>query len=221
MKVNLPMTDETTASLSGAAKTDALRALRVLAETTDPPAAEDTETPPLPAHLRDLWQETYGENAAARPANANREGWLQRLSRFLTTPRAAWAGGLAAAAAAIAILVSNHDPATGGPSGEIITRGGAHVTDGAGSAAPLIVIGPADKTGLLLAELAKAFPSRQIERMDIPPAGQGGDAIIIDPAAGKIGRAGQPAGTELIGDAFANPEAVILAVEGLDEPEPR
>jgi hypothetical protein len=222
MNANDPMTrEETAASLSGGAKTDALRALRVLAETAETPAPEDTtETPPLPAPLRELWQETYGEDAVAGPVPvASREGWLRRMARFFTTPRAAWAGGLAAAAAAIAVIVYHQDPAAG-RGGGITTRGTSHGT-GETSAARLIVVAAADKAEPLLKELTHAFPSRRIERVDSAPSGGAGEAIVIDTAARQISRTGQPGATELSGDPLANPESVIIAIEALDEPEPR
>ena len=79
----------------------------------------------------------------------------------------------------------------------------------------------ADKAGPLLKELARAYPSRRIDRADSTPSGLAGDAIIIDIASRRIHRAGQPSSAELSGDPLANPESVIIAIEGLDEPEPR
>ena len=68
MKAHLPMPpDETAASLSGPARADALHALRVLSEAAE---SEETETPPLPEHLREQWLEAYGEPAKSQPAPA-------------------------------------------------------------------------------------------------------------------------------------------------------
>jgi hypothetical protein len=152
---------------------------------------------------------------------ATREGWLERLWRFLGTPRAAWAGGLTAAAAAILIVVYQHDPAVNKPDGPVITRGGSHGTETAGAGARLIVVAPADKAGPLLKELARAYPSRAIERADSAPSGIAGNVVIIDAASRRIRRGDQPSGTEIAGDPLANPESVITAIEGMDEPEPR
>ena len=221
MNAHHPMNDEeTAASLSGGAKTDALRALRMLSETAETPS-DDTETPPLPARLRDLWQETYGEDAKPAPVPvAAGEGWLRRLARVLAT-RAAWAGGLAATAA-IALLIYNHDPGTEKTGDKIVTCGTSHGTGDTGAAARLVVVAPADKAGPLMQELARAYPSRRIERADSPPTGvDGDDAIIIDAVARRIRRAGQPAGAELSEDPLTNPALVIMAIEGMDEPAPR
>jgi hypothetical protein len=223
MKANHPMNDgETAASLNGRAKTDAQRALRVLAEAAEPVTPEETETPPLPAPLRELWQETYGENPAAAPAPvATREGWLLRLARFFKTPRAAWAGGLAAAAAAIVVMMHNPEPAAVDPGGRVVTRGGPLPGAGDNGATRLIVVAAADKAGPLLAELARAFPSRPVERVDSVPLKISGDAIIIDAAARHLQRPGQPPAATLSGDPLTNPQSVIMAIEVLDEPEPR
>src|SRR5204862_7188341 len=96
---------------------------------------------------------------------------------FFVSPRGAWAGGLTAVAAAIAVLVFHHDPAVDPSVGPPVTRGGSHSTAETGGAAPLIVVAAADKAGPLMTELGRAFPSRRIERVDRVPE-RSADAII-------------------------------------------
>jgi len=220
MKANNPITaEETASSLTGRARTDARHALRVLSETAEPPAGED-DVPPLPAELRDQWQETYGEAAPPAAPAGTRENWLRRLAGCFARPRAAWAGGLAAAAAVIVLLLPSPESSPGPDlSPGIITRGGSHGTV-TGTASRVIVVAPAARAAALLAELARAFPARSIECVDAAPAHPEAEAIIIDAVARTIRRGGAVA-EPLDGDPFTAPAAVIMAVESLDEPEPR
>jgi len=212
---------QTAANLTGRAKADAVRALRVLAETADSPAPDDGETPPLPDHLRDQWRETYGEATAADSGQSQRAGWLHRLARFLATPRAAWAGGLTAATALIVVIILQQEPPPSGDGGGVVTRGGSHAVVQNGKAAGLIVVGPADKTQALITQLERAFPARSIERVDSVPADVAANAIIIDSGSRTVQRAGRPAAQPLRTDPLSSPEAVISAIEELDEPKPR
>jgi hypothetical protein len=222
MKANDPMIpEEPASSLTGRARTDALHALRMLSETAESPSG-DGEVPPLPVELRDQWQETYGEAVPAPAAPAavgSREGWFSRLAGIFARPRVAWAGGLAVAAAVVVVLMQSPEITTGPDNGGIITRGGSHGAV-AGSAARVIVVAPSDKAAALLAELARAFPARTIERVDAAPAHTETDAIIIDAGARTIRRDGAAA-EPIDGDPLAAPAAVIMAIESLDEPEPR
>ena len=96
MKTDNPMTREEIAdTLTGRARTDARHALSVLSEAAGSPAGEE-EAPPLPADLRDQWQETYGGAAPAPAPAGDRDNWITRLAGIFTRPRIAWAGGLAA-----------------------------------------------------------------------------------------------------------------------------
>jgi hypothetical protein len=223
MKAYDPMIPEdAAASLTGRARTDALHAVRVLAEAAESSAGEE-DLPPLPAELRDQWQETYGEAlpAPAAPAAAGiRESRLRRLARFLSRPRVAWAGGLAAAAAVLVLLMQPPDTATGPDNGGgVITRGGSSGT-AVGTATRIIVVAPADKAAVLLAELTRAFPARSIERADAASAHTEAGAIVIDAAARTIRRDGA-AFSIPEGDPLAAPPLVIMAIESLDEPAPR
>lgn len=218
--------EETAASLTGSARTDALRALRVLAETAETPDSGDSDTPPLPDHLRDQWLEAYGQAApaAAKPVAAGvraraGENWLSRLTEFFRGQRLAWASGFAVAAtAAVVLMMQQPETVTGRD--PIRTRGTGTITPG--DAARLIVVAPADKAAPLVSELTRAYPARTIERMDAAPSTVEDDAIIIDTAAGTAQRAGKSPGVKNItGDAFTSPDSVIMAIEGLDEPEPR
>ena len=128
---------------------------------------------------------------------------------------------LVAAAAAIAVLVYNQDPGTDGTGGNIVTRGTSHGGGESGTAARIIVVAPADKAGSLMAELARAYPSRRIERTDSTPSGNQGKAIVIDIGTRGIQRTNPPLTTTLSDDPLTNPASVIMAIEGLDEPEPR
>jgi hypothetical protein len=224
MKATHPMNDEEAgASLTGSARADALRALRVLAETAETPAADDTETPPLPANLRDQWLETYGEPAPAPVVAGARSGesWVGRLVGFFTRPRIAWAGGLAAAAAVVVLLMQQPEPASDGPRGGVVTRGGGSGTVVSGAASSIIVVAPADKAGPLLQELARAYPSRAIQRVDLAPSGLEDGTIVVDTGAGVLRRFGQPAVEAIEGDPLTDPARAIMAIEGVDEPDPR
>ncbi len=220
MKASDPVPSETAAaSLTGRARSDALHALRVLAEAEETPAG-DEEMPPLPEALRDQWQETYGEALPDSASGGIRESRLRRLAGFFARPRIAWAGGLAAAAAVMVLLMQTEpDPADPSGAGKVVTRGGASGAV-AGAAARLILVAPAEPSAALLAELTRAFPARSIERVDELPADAGDDAIVIDAAARTVRRGGA-AEERIAGDPFAGPAAVIMAIESLDEPAPR
>jgi hypothetical protein len=212
--------EDSATALSGAGK-DALHALRVLAEATDAPAGDEQETPPLPERLREQWQETYGgtETAAPAPVTAG-SGWLQRLAAFLRRPRVAWGAGLAAAAAAIALVAFPPGSEPAKPGEPIVTRGSSQGTPAMSGASPLIVVAPPDAAGPLLSELQRAFPSRSIERVDrAPPDAR--NAILIDTVARTIRRANAPPATSLAIDPLNSPASVVAAVEALDDPEPR
>ncbi len=221
MKANDPINpDETAASLTGRSRTYALHALRLLSEAEES-SAGDEEVPPLPAPLREQWLETYGASTPApvRPAPESRESWLSRLAGFFARPRVAWAGGLAAAAAAIVLMMQSPETTKPGSDGGIITRGGNH-GEVKFTAARLIVVAPANKAEALLAELARAFPARRIERVDAVPADAEDSAIIIDAAARTIRRGGAGAALQ-DADPLTHPAGIIMAIESLDEPEPR
>ncbi len=218
MKAYDSMTREETAdTLTVRARTDARHALSVLSEAAGSPAGEE-EMPPLPADLRDQWQDAYG-GAAPAPAPAGvRENWIRRLAGFFTRPRIAWAGGLGAAAAVMVLMLQSPEIAPTRPAGGgIVTRGGSHgkVT---GTAARVVVIAPAEKAAALLAELSRAFPARSIERRDAAPLNIESGAIVIDTAARTIRQGATSSG--LNEDPLTTPAGVIMAIESLDEPEP-
>ena len=116
-------------------------------------------------------------------------------------------------------MMQSPETTTPGPDGGIITRGGNH-GEVESTAARLIVVAPADKAAALLAELARAFPARRIERVDAVPADTEGSAIIIDAVARTIRRGGAGAALQ-DGDPLTDPAGVIMTIESLDEPEPR
>ncbi len=201
------------------------------ADTTRPPAKDDV--PPLPDDLRAKWEGIAGAVApprvtpvVSREKSAAPSRWRRLVETWLTPRGLAYAGGACAAALALGLFLAHEfgtpggsEGATGGPT---VIRGGTSGVDD-GAPAPVLLVVPetlATAAEAAEEELARAFPEREISRVDTSDAAMAAAElrprlVIIDLSTRTVTAwsGGELSATFALGDSGS----VISRLEDADE----
>lgn len=222
-----------------AAREDARRALQALAKAASENAGRKPgeATPPLPAGLRDKWQEAYGRPQSAQaPAPGRATLPRARIADWVAAAFSArglaWGGGVCAAVLVVSLLLFNQGmpPQPGGHSpGQVVTRGHGGEVSPAPDEAPAVVIlaGPEEKKALkdaVASVIQAAFPGRAVSFAASlaeaeAQAAREARAVVLDLGASS---AAAWAGGRRVADfsldgVEARPEAAVSRIEDADE----